>query len=457
MQSFFLGADVSKGYADFVILNEHKQRVVQNFQLDDTHRGHQRLLDIVNGFLKQHPGAALFAAVESTGGYENNWYHCLQQLHHRLDVSVARLNPLGVTHNSKAKLQRNRTDKLSACSVAEYLIAHPEKVTYQRRDPWAGLKKQWGFIKMLTKQSTQLRNQLESLLYTANPELIRYCKDGVPAWVLKLLVKYPTAAQLARARVSALAKIPYVPEKRARELIASAKHSVASATDPVSENLVQDTARQILSQKQTIDAQTTAMLARCSIPQVALLKTFPGISDLSAVGLMLEIQSVDRFSSVKNLASFFGLHPVFKTSGDGQSGFKMSKQGRKEPRRILFLTALTAIRCSPLIRDIFEEHLGRGKCKMDAIGVCMHKILRIIYGMLKHNTAFDPQIDLRNRTRNADRSAAPAKDKTRRFQNYDPQAPISARQNKKRLERKQPQCAANTTSGVIAAVPEPVA
>jgi hypothetical protein len=134
--------------------------------------------------------------------------------------------------------------------------------------------------------------------------------------------------------------------------------------DPVSKNLVQDTARQILRQKQAVDAQ---------------------------------------------------------------SGFKMSKQGRKEPRRILFLTALTAIRCSPLIRDIYEEHLGRGKCKMDAIGVCMHKILRIIYGMLKHNTAFDPQ------------------------------APISARQNKKRLERKQPQCAANTSGGLIAAVPEPVA
>jgi len=35
--------------------------------------------------------------------------------------------------------------------------------------------------------------------------------------------------------------------------------------------------------------------------------------------------------------------------------------------------------------------------KMAAIGLCMHKILRIIYGMLKHNRAFDPEIDWKNR------------------------------------------------------------
>lgn len=35
--------------------------------------------------------------------------------------------------------------------------------------------------------------------------------------------------------------------------------------------------------------------------------------------------------------------------------------------------------------------------KMAAIGLCMHKILRIIYGMLKHNRVFDPEIDWKNR------------------------------------------------------------
>jgi hypothetical protein len=309
---------------------------------------------------------------------------------------------------------------------------------------------------MLTKQCTQLLNQLESLMYIAHPDLLKFCRDGMPDWCLKLLLKYPTAAKLKRARVASVAKIPYVSTTRAQELVDSAKQSVASATDPATQQLVQATAKQILSLKKTINAQQKHMIAQCSSPEVELLKTFPGISDLSAIGLMLEIQTIDRFSSAKKLASFFGLHPVFKTSGDGSSGFKMSKMGRKEPRRILFMAAITAIRCNPLIRDIYQQHQERGKCKMAAIGVCMHKILRIIYGMLKHHNPFNPEIDINNRQRGDHKAKEPSNNTDRRFQKFDSQAPISRRQNKKRLERKAPQCVDDTMCGVITPVPEPV-
>jgi hypothetical protein len=52
-------------------------------------------------------------------------------------------------------------------------------VSYQQQDYLANLRKQWGFIKMLTKQSTQFLNQIESLIYSANPELLVYCKNGM--------------------------------------------------------------------------------------------------------------------------------------------------------------------------------------------------------------------------------------------------------------------------------------
>jgi transposase len=456
VKSFFLGADVSKGYADFVVLDDHKQLVIENFQLDDTGSGHQRLFRILDQLLGQHPDAALFAAVESTGGYENNWYQSMKGFLPTLNVSVARLNPLGVMHNSKADLKRNTTDKISARSIAEYLIAHPEKVDYHQQDQWASLRKQWVFIRMLTKQSTQLLNQLESLLYSANPDLLGFCKDGMPKWVLKLLLKYPTAAHLARARVATVAKIPYVTSQKAQELIHTAKQSVASATDETTKQLVQATVKQIMSLQKTIDAQQALMISQCSIPEVELLKSFSGIADTSAIGLMIEIQCIERFSSVKRLASFFGLHPVFKISGDGNSGIKMSKQGRKEPRRILFMVAQNAVRHNPLIQEIYQHHQDQGKCKMAALGVCMHKILRIVYGMLKNKTPFDPQIDINNRKRSTDKTTTASKNKNRRFQQFDPKAPISRRQNKKRLEREEPQCVDHTMRGVIAPVPEPI-
>ena len=454
MQSFYLGSDVSKGYADFVILDSTKQQVMKNFQLDDTFEGHCRLHDILSQFLATHPGASLFTAVESTGGYEDNWYNALVRLQSTLNIQTTRLNPLGVMYNSKADLKRNNTDKISAQNIAEYLIRHPEKVTYSQQNQMATLRKQWSFIKMLTKQSTQLLNQLESLLYTANTELLAYCKDGMPDWVLKVLLKYPTAARLARARVPALARVPYVTPERAQELVISAKRSVASASDLITEKLVAATVKQIFNLKKTVDEQAELMVKECSIPEVDILKTFTGISDSSAIGLILEIQTIERFKTVKRLASFFGIHPVYKISGDGSGRFRMSKKGRKEPRKILFMVTLTAIRSNALIRNIYLERTEKGMDKMAAVGLCMHKILRILYGMLKHRKPFDPQIDLDNRQRSINKKPADQRDKSRRFQDYDSNAPISRRQNKKRLEREQSHSVNNTKIGIKAPVPE---
>jgi transposase len=436
MNQYFLGIDASKGYSDFVMLNAKKKIVIENFQLDDTFEGHNRLYELLRSFNQDYPEATIYAAVESTGGYENNWYQSLLKFQGSLPIKTAHLNPLGVNHNSKADLKRNVTDKISAQNVAEYMIAHPEKVSYQHQDSLASLRKQWGFVTMLTKQSTQLLNQLESLVYNANPEILIYCKNDTPQWVFKLLTRYPTALRLSKAKVKTLARIPYVTAERAKLLVATAKKSVASASDNVTEQIIVATVKQIVHLKKIIETQTQTLANECKIPEVELLKTFIGIGDYSAIGLMLQIQSVNRFLTSKKISSFFGVHPEYKKSGDGTYKYRMSKKGRKEGRRILFIVAMSAIQTNPLIRDVYNQAVERGMEKMAAMGLCMHKILRIVYGMLKHNQTFDPQIDLKNRQKTPPRQRKVGQDKNRRYQDFDSKAPISRRQKMKRKERK---------------------
>lgn len=453
-KKIYIGCDVSKGYADFCILTQDKELAAKDFQLDDTYYGHHKLQSIIKDIFEQNPEIEIYAAVESTGGYENNWYNTFKKSAETCNLKISRLNTYGVNLNQKAGMKRNVTDAMSAFNIAEYLIDHSDTVQYNQEDILAPLRHYWNLIKMYKKQRKDLINQLEIVLYNANPTLMQYRKGKLYQWFIELIILYPTATDLANANVEDLTKIYSITTSKAEKLIAEAKQSIASATDGVTKNNIIEIASQIKSIDITIENDTNFVenelkKSKKFADQLEILESFIGIKTISAIGILLEIGSIERFKSVKAICCFFGVHPKFKQSGDKTSGVHMSKQGSKMMREILFNITKCAIVFNPVIKATYEKKLSEGMSKMAAIGVCMHKTLRIIYGMLKHNQKFDPNIDKLN----ADRSAKKLQDqnnqslsnaiKARRYQTFDPTAPISRKQNKKRKELNSSQCESN--------------
>lgn len=448
----YLGGDVSKGYTDWVILSDKKQTVLENFQLDDTYAGHCKLYSTLEVYFDKHPGLEMYAAVESTGGYENNWVNTLKSYQKVFNLKVARINPAGVNYNRRAGMKRNVTDAISALSIAEYMINHPENIVYDQDETWKILCRHWNFIEMQKNQRVQTINQLETILYSANPTLLRFKKNKLSSWLLELIIKCPTADKLAKTKPEKLAKIPFVTLKKAKVLVSEAQLNIASATDRKAEILVSQIARQIKAFDENIKSQMKLIEEELICPEIELLKSFRGIDTTSAIGLLLEIGTIKRFPTVKGFCCFFGLHPKFKQSGDKIIGIRMSKQGSKNMRKILFNIAKGAITFNPLIKDVYQKKLSEGMPKMAAIGVCMHKILRIIYGMLKHNQAYDPLIDKYNNERSKSKQQEKKLqesaniDKIRRYQEFDITAPISRKQIKKRKEQVLSQCEMSSQS-----------
>ena len=458
MQRFFLGNDTSKGYADFLIVDEEKEVVEPTFQLDDTWEGHRQLYGVLARLVETHPDAEILAAAESTGGYENNWLHALRRFQATLPIKVARINPALVHNHAKAEGCRSSSDATSAYYVATFQIAYPNKVYYDQDESLATLRAQWTFIEQLKKQRTALLNQFESVLYRAQPALVPALTGGTPQWVLKLLKAYPTAKRLSRARARSVAKIPFVTLERAERLIEGAKRSVASASDKTTERLVSEMARQVLHLGDLIKREEKILSEELELPEeVELLNSFKHIGDYSAVGLLLEIGAVERFDSAREIASFFGVHPILKQSGDGVWGKHMSKQGSARMRSLLFMITLRAIKDHPIIAPLYKRLVEEeGKKKMVAIGACMHKTLRILYGMLKHRRSFDPELDRAYRERSRRKKPAEKPDIKRRHQGYDPNAPISRRAQKRRRPQKDSQDAIRIEYGMNTATTAPL-
>ncbi|MBK7855601.1 MAG: IS110 family transposase [Bacteroidetes bacterium] len=129
------------------------------------------------------------------------------------------------------------------------------------------------------------------------------------------------------------------------------------------------------------------MADNCKGAEVDLIDTIPGIASYSAAAIMIEIESIHRFATPSHLASYFGLHPVMKESGDKQFAYRMSKKGRSGMRALLYMCAQTSVLHDEHLKNIYHRHRSKGKNHKQAIGVIMHKMLRMIWGVLTQYTA----------------------------------------------------------------------
>lgn len=457
-QTGYLGMDVSKGSCDFILLDSGKQPLEEGFALDDCKQGRKTLSTLIeqwfSGGLTQ-----LYCGVESTGGYENNWFSLLCSLaaSHAASgktLKVARINSRAIKACGQAALLRTQTDQTSAFSIASYLMNWPEKITYSPQDgrstdgQWMVARQQVGFITMLHKQKTQLTNQLEKLLYQHTGELLVYCRHGIPGWMLRLLKRYPSREQVRRAGRKKLASIKGISADKAASILARLD-SDQPVLSPMSRHTIGATAGQILHLQAQIQTEDTFLIGQYTDhPDAKLLKSINGVGVASAVRLVVQIEDVTRFADAKKLCAYFGVHPTWKESGDGRWKTHMSKQGRSSVRATLYMCGLSAVRCDEEFKALYHRFRSKGMNHYQAMGVVMHKLLRIVYGILTHQKPYDPAIDRKNRE-NAEKIRKENKKKTnqatrkkqshrQRFMQQDvdgvDQPPISRRAWKKRKQ-----------------------
>jgi len=443
MKIGYLGIDVSKGYSDFMLVSSSREVLEEAFQLSDNQQGHVTLLNLMKKFKAKHDLGGINAVLESTGGYENNWHTYLKNEGHWANVRIGRVNPYGVKHDSFAGMERTTTDATSARRIALYAINHPEKINWEEAgyDVMDSLRSMYNYIRTRVKQKVQLQNQLEKLLYTAFPELLGYTQEQLPLWLLNLLQKFPTAAAMRDARVEDLTLIKGITAEKAAMLLRKADQSISWADNVSLREIIRGYAKDIADLVRQVEDLKKSLERQKEIPQgIQILESFQGIGRYSAIGIMIEIEDINRFESSKLICSFFGVHPKFKQSGDKTAGIKMSKQGSSDMRAILYMVAKSALVYNPHIRKIYDRFKQQGMAHNQAMGVIMHKILRIIYGMLKSKTRYIPEVDIENQQRTIveqkrTRKVQTDSKKKHRYQQISTEAPVSKIELKKRKEQ----------------------
>ena len=127
-----------------------------------------------------------------------------------------------------------------------------------------------------------------------------------------------------------------------------------------------------------------------------LLKTIPGVGAVTIEAILSEINAFEGFDSVEKVVAYMGLSPKEKTSGTSVKGkSSLCKIGNARLRKILYMPALSAIQCNPLVKALYNRLIAKSKNGMIIACACMKKLVHIIYGVIKNGKPFDPAYNIK--------------------------------------------------------------
>lgn len=121
-----------------------------------------------------------------------------------------------------------------------------------------------------------------------------------------------------------------------------------------------------------------------------LLRSIPGVGNVTTrtmLGKCPELGTLNR----REIAALAGVAPLANDSGKHR-GKRFVWGGRADVRAVLYMAAVSAIRCNDAIRAFAERLKKAGKPPKVVIVACMRKLLTIMNSMLKNNTPWNSKI-----------------------------------------------------------------
>jgi transposase len=248
---------------------------------------------------------------------------------HTLVKSVAVINPRCAKAFADSKLRRSKTDPADARGLADFGVSHQPR--------------SWVAPSQVEQDVKEIARRVKSLCQMISAEKNR----------------------LADARCL------------------EAKRSINSAITALSKL------------KAKAEGQLAKMIQSDSVlrHRLELVVSIPGVGVPSGTKIVAELGPMECYEKARDLGAHAGLTPRLNQSGtslDKRGG--ICKIGSSRLRGILYFPAIVAIKHNPLMVQFSKRLRNNGKSEMTIIVAVMRKLLHQVFGVIKNDTPFNPNI-----------------------------------------------------------------
>jgi len=385
--ALFVGIDAAKDKFDACGIGEEGEKI---FSLAATmdRKGFEKLIVHFKG------NHSLLLGLESTACCHITLFSYLTAKGYKVVI----INPLLISNFVKLQLRKTKTDKKDALTIAWFLMLRKEALENQTFS--ADLMELRDLARRrerLTDQATRLKGNMKRILSATFPEL-EHITGVFTKSILQLLTRFPSADALRKADVDTIAAI-VVPRswgKKSRTwvetLMATASTSVGLSS-PAKELVLKQDASLLLYVEEQIKETTKLLMSVCNDrmkKDIEILTSIKGIGKTTAMNFLIEMGGdVNLYENDKKLIAAAGLDPSTYQSGKYEGASRISKRGNKHLRRVIWLTAKSAVFSNALFRAYFYKRRREGLPYKKAVLATAHKLIRVMFSMLVHQKRFE--------------------------------------------------------------------
>jgi len=413
LNDLVVGIDVASEFSFAAVLCPDGSQYRKPFKFSHTEDGFNYLIEQIKKAEEEFVTKPVFF-MESTGVYHLTLFHFLKD--NKFETLV--INPLVTNSNKNKSIRKVKNDRNDSLSIARLGKYEDIKVSSDSDLNIFTLKLLIRDYYKLIDDRSGYKKKLSSSLYISFSGYKDVFSDICGNVSINILKKYPSPQAILSAPKQDIMDILLCSrkglkwaEKKYSKLMDCALNAQFISL-PSSRLSISVTT--CISLYEAIDAEATKLLneIECFInsdempsalsKNISLLISIPGIGYITAITILAEIGSIDKFVTPKQLVAFFGVDPAVNESGKFKGDrMKMSKRGTRLGRRALYAVALASIRTkrngeamNQVLLKYYQENL-KGKKPKVALVAIMHKLIKYLFAVLRDQQEYqirDPKL-----------------------------------------------------------------
>ncbi len=249
----------------------------------------------------------------------------------------------------------------------------------------------------LVADRTRTINRLHQQLVAVCPALERVAKLAQDRGWVVLLSRYQRPKAIRQSGLSRITKtLTEAGVRNASTIAEAAVTAVKTQTvrlpgEEVAAALVAELAQGVISLDDRIKATDADIEGRFRRHRLAeVITSIPGIGFRLGAEFLAAVGDPTLIGSADQLAAWAGLAPVPRDSGKRTGRLHTPQRYSRRLRRVMYMSALTAIRCDPHSRTYYQRKRDEGKRPIQATICLARRRTNVLYALIRDNRTWQP-------------------------------------------------------------------